>query len=53
MSSEKVTGHEAAQAALDAIKIACENLHQNIVVAVIENPDAIKKLALTAQDQNL
>ena len=53
MSSEKVTGHEAAQAALDAIKIACENLHKEVVLAVIENPDAIRKLALTAKDQTL
>ena len=49
MNDEKVTATETAQAALNSIKRACEANNENVLTALIENPEAIAKLGETAE----
>lgn len=49
MSSQKVTGAEAAQETLNAIKRFLHSGNTQVLVALIENPTAIRDLARTAE----
>ena len=49
MNDEKVTATETAQAALNSIKRACEAYNENVLTALIENPEAIAKLGEIAE----